>query len=114
MTKKRKRKTSTTLATRVATTREHERRVSAVAEIMVSGVEINAVTAASYSTLLGEPDVTECVAAVIAATQRVNAGDLSALEATLTAQAITLNAVFTQLAYQTSKMLWDTIYKRTR
>jgi hypothetical protein len=58
----------------------------------------------SYSTLVGEPDLAESVGTVFAATQRVNAGDFAAIDATPTAQAITLNAMFTQLAYQTSKM----------
>src|SRR5204863_10021012 len=48
-------------------------------------------------------------------TQRVQSGNLSASEPMRTAQAITLNAMFTQLAYQTSKVtIVDQIDRFTR
>src|SRR5215216_4635758 len=77
---------------------------AAAAELMIAGLGMNAVTAASYSKALGDLDLTACMAALVAETQRIQEGKLASLEATLAAQAVTLNAMFTQLAYQTSKM----------
>jgi len=82
---------------------------------MVEGLGANAVAAAGYSKMLGELDLAECIAALLAETQKVQGGNLAGLEATLTAQAVTLNAVFTQLAYQASKMtIVDQIDRFTR
>lgn len=87
----------------------------AAAEMMVEGLGMNAVTATAYSRTLGELDLTECMAALIAETRQVQSGNLGGPEATLTAQAITLNAMFTQLAYYSSKMtIVDQIERFTR
>lgn len=76
---------------------------------------MNAVTAVEYSKTLGELDLTESMRALVAATDRVQAGDLAGSEATLTAQAVTLNSMFTQLAYYASKMtVVDQIDRFTR
>ena len=76
---------------------------------------MNAITAAGYSKTFGELDLTECMAALIAETRQVQRGNLGGQEAMLTAQAITLNAMFTQLAYQSSKMtIGDQIDRFTR
>lgn len=56
------------------------------------------------SKVFGELNLAECVTAMGVTTQKVNGGDLAGLEAMLAAQAVTLNAMFTQLAHQTSKM----------
>lgn len=57
----------------------------------------------------------ECMAALVAETSRVRTGDLTGLEEMLAAQAVTLNAIFTQLAYQASKMtIVDHIDRFTR
>lgn len=86
-----------------------------LAEMMVGGLATNAVTAAGFSKMFGELDVSECVTALVTAAQRVKDGDLDGLEATLTAQVVTLNAIFTQLAHQTSKMtIVDQIDRFTR
>jgi hypothetical protein len=77
---------------------------AAAAEILVEGLGTNAATAASYSKMLGEPDLTECMAALIEGSRKVQNGNLASVEAILAAQAVTLNAMFTQLAYQASKM----------
>jgi hypothetical protein len=45
-------------------------------------------------------DLTECLKALVNAAERVNRGDLGEAEALLMAQAVTLNAMFTQLANQ--------------
>ena len=77
---------------------------AASAEFMVEGVGTNAATAESYSKMLGELDLAECMAALVAQTRKVQAGNLAGLEALLTAQAVILNAMFTQLGSQASKM----------
>ena len=69
-----------------------------VAEMMVDGIAMNAVTAVRYSQTLGELDLSECVTALKTATRLVNDGDLADTEALLTAQAVALNTVFTELA----------------
>ena len=94
---------------------KRRQRPQTVAEMMVEGLGANAVAAAGYSKMLGELDLAECIAALLAETQKVQGGNLAGLEATLTAQAVTLNAVFTQLAYQASKMtIVDQIDRFTR
>ncbi len=86
-----------------------------MAEMMVGGLAMNAVTAVGFSRQFGELDLAECVTALVTETQRVTGGDLAGLEATLTAQVVTLNAMFTQLANQTSKMtIVDQIDRFTR
>jgi hypothetical protein len=88
---------------------------AAAAEVMVEGLVMNAVTAVGYSKMLGELGLTECMAALVAETRRVQGGNLADLEATLAAQAVTLNAMFTHLAYQTSRMtIVDQIDRFTR
>jgi hypothetical protein len=82
---------------------------------MVGGIAVNAATAESYSRMLGKLDLTECVAALATEIRKARAGDLSGLEATLVAQAVTLNAMFTQLARQASRMtIVDQIDRFTR
>jgi hypothetical protein len=83
--------------------------------MMVEGLGMNAATAVAYSKTLGELDLTECMVALTVETERVQSGNLGGLEAILTAQAITLNAMFTQLAYHSSKMtIVDQIDRFTR
>lgn len=82
---------------------------------MVEGLGMNAVTAIGFSKTLGELDLTECMAALIVESRRVQRGNLAGPEAMLTAQAVTLNAMFTQLAYQSSKMtIVDQVDRFTR
>jgi len=70
-----------------------------VAECALSAVAGNAATTRTFSrSTFGEPDLTECVAVILEKTQKVQAGDLSDVEATLTAQAATLNAIFNEMA----------------
>jgi hypothetical protein len=68
------------------------------AELMVEGMGMNAVTARAFSKGLGTLDLTECMVAVSRQAEKVQAGDTGGLEALLTAQAISLNAIFTQFA----------------
>ena len=77
---------------------------AARAEMMVHGVATNVVTAVGYSKTLGDVDATEAMAALIAEIQRVQGGDMTSAEGMLAAQAVTLNAMFTQLAHTASKM----------
>jgi len=71
---------------------------AALAEILVAGLALNAVTAVQFSkSTLGEVDLTECINALVDSVERVNKGDLGEAEALLSAQAMTLNTIFTQL-----------------
>lgn len=47
---------------------------------------------------MGDVDLTECLNALVASAERVNRADLGDAEAPLNSQAVTLNAVFTNLA----------------
>ena len=70
-----------------------------LSEMMVEGVGMNAVVAVMYSKTFGDSlDLTEVMAALILATQRVQRNDLGGLEAILAAQVVALNGMFTQLA----------------
>ncbi len=75
-----------------------------LAEMMVGGLAMNAVTIVGFSKMFGELDLAEWVTALGTETQKVNSGELAGLEATLTAQVVTLNTMFAQLANQTSRM----------
>ena len=69
------------------------------AESVVSGLAINAMTATKYSQFaFGNVDLTACLGQLNAAVDRVHRGDLRDSEAMLTAQAMTLNALFGHLA----------------
>ena len=82
---------------------------------MVDGLGANATTASSYSKMLGELDLGECLAALAAESSKLQAGDLSVLETSLLAQAVTLNAMFTQYSYQaTTTTNMDHIDRLTR
>ena len=84
-------------------------------EAMVKGTSVNAATAVSYSKMLGEPDLAAAIEILDAESRAVSAGDLSGLEAMLVAQATTLNAMFTQLAYHASQITsMDQIDRVTR
>ena len=103
---------STTLVNRLKPKQSPD---EAAAEMMVEGLGMNAITAGGYSKMLGELDLTECMVALVAETRRVQSGNLAGPEAMLTAQAVTLNAMFTQLAFQSSKMsIVDQIDRFTR
>jgi hypothetical protein len=75
---------------------------AALAELVVAGLAINAVTALQFSKPFTDVDLTECLKALVNAAERVKGGDLAEAEALLMAQAVTLNAMFTQLANQSA------------
>ena len=67
--------------------------------MLVTGVEINAATALTFfQARVGDVDPHECLVNLEATIDRVHGGDLRAAEALLTAQATTLNMLFTHLA----------------
>jgi hypothetical protein len=71
---------------------------AATAELAVAGLVSNAVASVKYSgAAFGEVDLTACLTALEESVQRVHEGDLHDAEALLTAQAVSLNAVYTQL-----------------
>lgn len=72
---------------------------AAIADMVVAGLTTNAATVVELSTHhFGQVDLTECLRALVQAAERVKRGDLGETEALLIAQAVTLNALFTQLA----------------
>jgi hypothetical protein len=74
---------------------------AASAEMMVEGIGQNACTAVEFSRkTMGTLDLTESMAALATLGHRASDGDLASLEALLAAQAVTLNAMFTQFARQ--------------
>lgn len=69
------------------------------AEIGLSTVTLNSVTARNYTKhQMGETDLTETINVMSEKVSKVNTGDLSELEATLSAQSVSLDAVFNELA----------------
>jgi hypothetical protein len=80
----------------------HPREISddaATADLVTKGVAMNASAMVDFTNIPGV-DLTECVAAVTALTDRVRANNLGDLEAMLGAQAVSLNAIFTFLVVQ--------------
>lgn len=70
-----------------------------MSEIALSAVAANTTTAMSFSRgTFGELDLTESIAVMREKVAKVQAGDMSEVEATLTAQASTLDAMFNELA----------------
>lgn len=79
-------------------TKEHQ-----LAEIGLSACAANAHTATLFAQgAFGQIGIGEAVAVMRAKAAKTEAGDLSELEATLTAQAATLNAVFNEMARRAS------------
>ncbi|HXG70464.1 MAG TPA: hypothetical protein VNJ04_07610 [Gemmatimonadaceae bacterium] len=73
---------------------------AAGAEFIMQGTAANAVTTCRWSHLVfGQPvDVTECDLAMLRVINEIKEGSLAPAEAILTAQALTLNAMFTNFA----------------
>ena len=86
---------STTL---VNTLKPKETPEEAIADMVVSGLASNAMTAVGFSKSFGDVDLAECLVKLHAAVSRVHSGDLRETETLLTAQAVTLNTMFTHLA----------------
>jgi hypothetical protein len=60
---------------------------------------LNAITARNFSKqTLGDTDLTETISVMKEKVRKVNAGDLTELEATLTAQTVALDSMFNELA----------------
>jgi len=69
------------------------------AEVGLSATTLNAITARNFNKQnLGETDLNETIGVMKEKLAKVNAGDLSELEATLTAQTVSLDAIFNELA----------------
>lgn len=69
------------------------------AEIGLSPTALNTMTARTFSRGgMGEIDITEAVSVMRDKVGKVNTGDTSELEATLTAQAVSLDTIFNELA----------------
>lgn len=69
------------------------------AEISLSAITLNTLTTVNYSIgSMGEISITDAVAVMKDKVNRVNTGDLSQLESALTAQAVSLNAIYNEMA----------------
>lgn len=79
-----------------------ENEVRALAETSLSTITINAATARSFSKVVGITDLSETINVMRDKVIKVNGGDLTELEATLTAQAVTLDTMFNELARRAS------------
>ena len=75
-----------------------ENEVRALAETSLSTITINAATARSFSKVVGITDLSETINVMRDKVIKVNGGDLTELEATLTAQTVTLDTMFNELA----------------
>ena len=74
-------------------------RTRQIAEIGLSATSLNTVTACTFSKgMIGEIDLGESISVMREKASKVNAGNISELEATLTAQAVSLDAIFNELA----------------
>ena len=70
-----------------------------MAEVGLSTTMLNATTTRYFNKyVIGETDLTETVGVLKEKLAKVNAGDMAGLEATLTAQTVTLDAMFSELA----------------
>lgn len=70
-----------------------------LAEVSLSSAMLNATTTGYFNKfVMGETDLTETISVMKEKVAKVNAGDLNALEATLTAQTVTLDAIFNEMA----------------
>ena len=70
-----------------------------IAELSLSAPILNAMTTLSFTQkMMGEIDLTEAVDVMREKVSNVNAGNLNEMEATLTAQTISLDAMFNELA----------------
>jgi len=77
----------------------HERGIDRMAEMAVTGLAANAGTTVDYSKgRLGDVDLTACLKALTECTERVKTGDLGDVKSLLTAQGLTLNTIFIELA----------------
>lgn len=69
---------------------------AAEAEYMSAGVVMNAIVGREFSAKLGSLDLTECVSHMSAAAEQATSGDLRGQEAILSAQVVSLNAIYTE------------------
>lgn len=68
------------------------------AEFNSSPTVLNAITSHTFTKFMGEADLSETIGVIREKVNNVNNGNLNEMEATLTAQAVSLNAMFTELA----------------
>ncbi len=72
--------------------------VRKLAEVMLSPTVLNTLTVQSFVKSIDEIDLTEAVAIMDEKSDKIIDGDLSELESTLTAQVVSLNAIYNTLA----------------
>lgn len=101
-TKKKTPATKTNSSTLLITHDKAKTKDRQMAELSLSAVTLNAVTAHTFTQFMGETDLGETIKVMREKTSKVNGGDLSELENTLTAQTVSLDAIFNQLARRAS------------
>ncbi len=85
---------------------EGKREERKLAEVQLSPTILNTFTAQSFlESFAGEVDLTEAVTVMQEKSDKVINGDLNELESTLTAQVISLNAIFSTLARRSANNL---------
>ena len=85
--------------TLTVTEQEGKTRERQITELGLSPVVSNAITTMNFSkAAYGEINITDAIDILREKNARINAGDLSDVEATLSAQAVTLNTMFNELA----------------
>lgn len=81
-----------------------------LAEIKLSSSVLNTLTTEAFTkSLLGEIDFTEAVAVMKEKSDKIIAGDLSELESTLTAQVVSLNAIYGTLALRSASNMGNSL-----
>lgn len=88
--------------------KEDESKASALARFAMSATAASAITAKNFASgNFGQLDLTESIVAVRQRADTVKANDLSDIEATLTAQAVALDAMFNELARRAAANLGE-------
>jgi hypothetical protein len=83
---------------------------SKLAEVQLSPNTLNAITAQSFiSSFAGELDLTEAVTIMQEKSDKIVSGDLNELESTLTAQVVSLNAIFNTLARRSANNMGNNL-----
>lgn len=91
--------TDTKAKTLTVTEKEEKSREQLIADIALSGLANGATLAADYSkSIYGEIGLTECMETLRQKVKGIQGGNLAEVEALLTAQAVSLDAIYTALA----------------
>jgi len=91
-----------------ATLKEGQSKENKLAEVFLSPTAMNAVTAQAFiKPVAGEIVLEEAILVMQEKTKKINDGDLSELESTLTAQVVSLNSIFNTFAIRSANNMGD-------